>query len=372
VQLTTRIRTADLSDPRAGSGPVLSAHGIDVGVFAYPAGGRLTLFTRRNGDGRLLSYRNVPIPSALVGKPEAVLRLALVDARIAAFYGTAVDEWTQIGDVLTVNEMAADVMGGMELSSDSPSRLVTSVRFNDFQAEPITVLPVRAAPTPPAQVAASAASTPAPTAAASAPSQAVAVAQPYVYPETTGSSGPGVGTFVILLIIITLFLIKPFNRLVYLRNRTRKAWAEIDVQLKRRHDLILNYAEAVKGYARHESGTLEGVTRARAAAVSANTVQEHAQAEAALNANMRSLYAVVEAYPELKANENFLSLQNNLKDTEDKLAGARNQYNEEVMTYNTKVQSFPTNLVALIFRFKEREFFTVNEAEQREAPRAVI
>jgi len=177
---------------------------------------------------------------------------------------------------------------------------------------------------------------------------------------------------VILFIIGSLFLIKPFNRLVYLRNRARKAWAQIDVQLKRRHDLILNFVETVKGYAKHESSTLESVTQARAAATTASTVEEHSQAEAALNAKMRSLYAVVEAYPDLKANQNFMSLQSNLRETEDKLAGSRIEYNEEVLTYNTTVQSFPTNLVARIFRFKERDFFEVKEADQREAPKAEI
>ena len=186
------------------------------------------------------------------------------------------------------------------------------------------------------------------------------------------SSHPLIGLLVwgiVILIVGAIFcIIKPFNRLVYLRNRTRKAWAQIDVQLKRRYDLVYKYIEVVKEYAKHESSTLENVTRARAAAMNAVSIQERARAEAALNVKMKSLYAVAEAYPDLKANQNFLALQQSLTNTEDMLAAVRGAYNEEVLTYNTAVQSFPTNLVAFVFRFKERAFFEMEEAEQREAP----
>lgn len=375
VQLTARIRTADLSDPRAGGGLLLHAHDVDAGILTYPAGGKLMLFTRQSSTGRLLQNRTVPLPSTLAGRAEALLRLALVDARVAAFHSADGNAWTQVGENLSVNELAADVSGGMELYSDSGSRSVISVRFESFQADPITTLP-GPAPLPPPTVAAKA---PAP-----APSFPV-VAQPTPAPRPTyggslpaprRSSGfPFVGLLcvgAVILVLVTLFLIKPFNRLVYLRNRTLKAWSQIDVQLKRRHDLVLNYVEVVRGYAKHESGTLEGVARARSAAASATTVGERARAEAVLNATMQSLYAVVEANPQLKADQHFLSLQANLKETEDKLASARNEYNEEVLTYNTNVQSFPTNLIAWVFRFKQRDFFEVKEVEQREAPKAGI
>jgi LemA protein len=171
---------------------------------------------------------------------------------------------------------------------------------------------------------------------------------------------------IIIIVLGAIFcVIKPFNRLIYLRNRALKAWAQIDVQLKRRHDLIDKYIEAVKGYAKHESDTLESVTRARAAAMNAVTIQERSIAESALNVRIKSLYSVVEAYPELKANQNFLSLQQGLTNTEDMIAAVRSAYSEEVLIYNTAVQSFPTNLVAFVFRFKERAFFELDEAEQQ-------
>lgn len=374
VQLTAKIRTAGLSDPRAGGGLLLSAHGVDAGIVVYPATARLTLFTRQTSTGRLLLNRSMPIPATLVGQAEAYLRLALVDARVVAFFGPDTENWTPVGEVITVNEMTADISGGMELSAGSGSRLITSVNFEDFKAEPITLLPGQPAPPP---VAARPTTTPGTTPVLTPPTTPTPRPPVTTYPSRTAArTGIGIGGFLcfgaVLLVVVTLFLIKPFNRLVYLRNRTSKAWSQIDVQLKRRHDLILNYVEAVKGYAKHESSTLEGVARARSAAVNATSVGERAEAEAALNATMRSLYAVVEANPDLKANQNFLSLQSNLKETEDKLAAARNEYNEDVLTYNTCVQSFPTNLIAFAFRFKARDFFEVKEASQREAPRTGI
>lgn len=370
VQLTAKIRVADLSDPRAGGGLLLSAHDIDAGIMAYPAGGKLVIFTRQNSTGRALQNRTIPIPSTLTGKAEGYLRLALVEGRVAGFYGATPNEMTPVGDVLTVNELAADVSGGMELSGGSGSRLTATVRFEDFQAQDITTLPGQPVA---AQVAAVNSTSPRVQTQSPRPTTAP-VSYPVSYPAPRRSSGLGgiIVTLIFFLVVIALVLIKPFNRLVYLRNRARKGWAQIDVQLKRRHDLIGNYVETVKGYAKHESGTLEGVARARSAAANATSVGDRAKAEATLNVTMRSLYAVVEAYPQLKADQHFLALQGNLKDTEDKLAGARNDYNEEVMIYNTGVQSFPTNLIAMIFRFKERDFFEVSAEQERESPKAAI
>lgn len=370
VQLTAKIRAADLADPRAGGGLLLSAHGLDAGIMIYPAGGKLMLFTRQNDTGRVGQNRTIPIPSNLAGKAEAYLRLALVEGRLAGYYGLAPNEMTQVGEILPVTELAADVSGGMELSCGSGSRLIASVQFEDFQAQEITQLPGQ--PTP-AQVAA--ANNPPRNLTPSPRPVSAPVNYPVSYPPPRRSSSGFGGiliTLIFFLVVIAIVLIKPFNRLVYLRNRTQKAWAQIDVQLKRRHDLIGNYVETVKGYAKHESGTLEGVARARSAAASATSVGDRAKAEATLNATMRSLYAVVEGYPQLKADQHFLALQGNLKDTEDKLAAARNDYNEEVMVYNTGVQSFPTNLIALIFRFKARDFFEVSAEQERQSPKAAI
>ena len=181
---------------------------------------------------------------------------------------------------------------------------------------------------------------------------------------------------VVVLLIIWLLRklepIKTYNGLVLLRNKTQNAWSQIDVQLKRRHDLILNFVEVVKGYAKHERGTLDEVTQARSMAVNAKTVSERAQAENALSATMRTLYAVVEAYPDLKANSNFLSLQQNLTSTEDALADSRQRYNNTVLEYNTNVQTFPTNLLARLFRFRVRDFFELKSETEREAPVAAF
>ena len=368
VQLTVKVRLADLSDPYAGGGLLLSAHGIDVGMLAMPAGGKMQFYSRQSSTGRGLQSRTTPIPATLVGQAEAYLRLALVDGRVAGFFGASTNGMTQVGEVLTVTELAADVSGGLEMFCNSGSRTMSAASFEDFQAEPITALPGQPLPAVRDPQIDTLPKTP-PVARQTPPTQYPT----YPEPRRSSSGGSALGGFLcvgaIIIGLLTVFLIKPFNRLVYLRNRVKKAWAQIDVQLKRRHDLILNYVEAVKGYAKHESGTLEGVAKARSAAVNATSVDEKAKAEAALNASMRSIYAVVESYPELKANQNFLSLQGQLRETEDKLAGARNEYNEDVLTYNTQVQSFPTNIIALVFRFKASDFFELKEADQREAPK---
>jgi|GEM_PF-30480 Uncharacterized conserved protein len=378
VQLTARVRTANLADPRSSGGLILNALNVDAGVTAQPAAGKLTFFTRRSTDGRFLKIHSVSMPSALIGQGEVFLRLAVVDANVAGFFSSDNKDWKQIGNVLAVTEFASDLTGGFELNNDSSSRSITTVSFENVEIEPITALPLRTQPVSPTQVAASRQQT-AQAAPATPQAQAQSQSQSRQQFPTASKSSRIIGKLIGVLFfalfwlgIIAVLMIPSFNRLVYLRNRTRKAWSQIDVQLKRRHDLILNFVEAVKGYAKHEKGTLEGVTQARSAAVNATTVGERAKAEAALNSTMHSLYAVVESYPELKADQNFRSLQDNLKDTEDRLAHARHEYNEEVLHYNTKVQSFPSNVIAFIFRFKERDFFELKETDQRETPKAAL
>jgi len=170
--------------------------------------------------------------------------------------------------------------------------------------------------------------------------------------------------FIILIIIIIGWLISVFNRLVTLRNRTKEAWSDIDVQLKRRHDLIPNLIETVKGYATHEKEVFEKVTEARAKAISAQGLAEKGQAENMLSGTLKSLFAVAESYPELKANQNFLELQRELTDTEDKIQAARRFYNGNVRDLNIQIEIFPTNLIAGAFGFQKMEFFEIAEAEK--------
>jgi len=176
-----------------------------------------------------------------------------------------------------------------------------------------------------------------------------------------------------LVVIGGLFLVASYNRFVSQRNQVRQAWANIDTELRRRYDLIPNLVETVKGYASHERETFEAVTRARAAAASATgSPAAQAAAEGPLVAALRQLFAVAENYPELKANQNFLQLQGELANTEDRLQGARRFYNAQVQDYNRRVQSFPSNIVANMFRFKEEEFFEIEEAMRptlEQAPR---
>ena len=162
-----------------------------------------------------------------------------------------------------------------------------------------------------------------------------------------------------------------YNSLVRLRNRVRNAWAQIDVQLKRRHDLIPNLVETVKGYAGHEKETLENVTKARSQAVQAggSGVGAQARAEQALSGALGRLMMVVEQYPDLKANQNFLGLQEELTSTENKIGFSRQAYNDQVMKYNTKIQSVPSNIVAGMFNFGEEEFFELEDEAAREAPK---
>ncbi len=174
---------------------------------------------------------------------------------------------------------------------------------------------------------------------------------------------------VVVVVIVGIWLASVYNRLVTWRNRVDQTWAQIDVQLKRRYDLIPNLVETVKGYAKHERETFENVTKARAACMSATTPAQAAQAEGMLAGALKSLFAVAEAYPELKANQNFLQLQGELSNTENQISVTRDTYNETVRQYNTTLQVFPTNLIAGMFRFTPREFFKVESAEERQAPK---
>jgi LemA protein len=162
---------------------------------------------------------------------------------------------------------------------------------------------------------------------------------------------------VVIVVVVLAFFWFGYNSLVRNRNRVDNAWSQIDVQLKRRHDLIPNLVETVKGYAAHERGTFESVTNARANAINAQGPQQTAQAENMLTGALKSLFAVAEAYPDLKANQNFLQLQEELTATEDKVAYARQFYNDSVLTYNTRIQQFPTVLLAGMFHFEKRDFF---------------
>jgi LemA protein len=172
----------------------------------------------------------------------------------------------------------------------------------------------------------------------------------------------------IVVVVIAAFLISLFNSLVGLRNRVKNAWAQIDVQLKRRHDLIPNLVETVKGYVTHERETLESVTNARSRAVEASTVGDKSKAEADLSGALGRLMLVVENYPTLKANENFLALQEELTSTENKIAFARQSYNDAVLFFNNKIQMFPSNLIATMFNFVASEFFLVEDASEKAAP----
>jgi LemA protein len=167
-----------------------------------------------------------------------------------------------------------------------------------------------------------------------------------------------------LAVVLVGFFVLTYNRLVRLRNRTEAAWSQIDVQLERRHDLIPNLVETVKGYAAHERETLEAVVRARQQAVDATGVEDKAQAENILTGALRQLFAVAEAYPDLKANENFLALQEELTGTESRIAFARQFYNEQVLAYDNSLEVFPSNLVAGMFNFQPRPYFEAEEASR--------
>ncbi len=176
-------------------------------------------------------------------------------------------------------------------------------------------------------------------------------------------------TLLIVLGVAVLFLIFSYNRLVVLQNRVEEAWSDIDVQLKRRYNLIPNLVKTVKGYAEHERGTFEEITKARAEVIQAGSPSERTKAENHLSETLKSLFAVSENYPELRASENFLELQKELRDAEDKIQAARRFYNSSVRSFNNGVETFPTNILASLFGFSEKEFFQVRISEEREVPK---
>ncbi len=176
---------------------------------------------------------------------------------------------------------------------------------------------------------------------------------------------------IILIVVgvVALWAVLIYNRLVALRNRVKEAFSDISVQLKRRYDLIPNLVNTVKGYAAHEKGVFEKVTEARARAMGATGMQDKAAAENMLTGALKSLFAVAEAYPDLKASANFVELQRELRDTEDKIQAARRFYNTNVMSLNTKIETFPSNIIARGFTFKQAEFFELEEEAAKEAPK---
>lgn len=172
----------------------------------------------------------------------------------------------------------------------------------------------------------------------------------------------------VIIAVVAAWLIATYNGLITLKNQVDEAWSDIDVQLKRRYDLIPNLVATVKGYATHESGTLEKVIQARNSAMSAQGPHDKAVAENALSSTLKSIFALSEAYPDLKANANFLKLQDELSDTENKVQASRRFYNGNVRDFNTKLQVFPTNMIAGMLGFVKREFFEIGSEEERNAP----
>ena len=182
------------------------------------------------------------------------------------------------------------------------------------------------------------------------------------------------GGWIFLLVVAGLIIaaVAGYNKLVGLRQRSEEAWSDIDVQLKRRTDLIPNVVETVKGYAAHERGTLDAVVRARGAAMTAQTPDTRAQAENALTSALRQLFALAEAYPDLKANANFVQLQGSLGEIEDAIQNSRRYYNAVVRDLNTAVQAFPSNFIASFFRFHPRGYFELDSPRERQAPRVAF
>ncbi len=171
-----------------------------------------------------------------------------------------------------------------------------------------------------------------------------------------------------VVVVIALWVMMSFNSLITLRTRVEEAWSDIEIQLKRRYDLIPNLVSTVQGYAAHEKGVFQAVTEARTKAMGATGMQDKAAAENQLSGTLKSLFAVAEAYPQLKANENFLDLQKNLTDTEDKIQYSRRFYNTNVRDFNIGIQIFPKNMIAGAFGFKKKDMFEITEAAQRETP----
>ena len=175
-------------------------------------------------------------------------------------------------------------------------------------------------------------------------------------------------TVAVILVVLILWMVGIYNKFVQLRENTKNGWSQIDVQLKRRHDLIPNLVETAKGYMAHERGTLEGVIKARQQAVNASTLKDKQAAENFLSSTLRSLFAVSENYPNLKADQHMRQLHEELVSTENKITFARQYYNDEVNRLNTAVQSFPDNVIANAFQFKKREFFELEDASEKKVP----
>lgn len=175
--------------------------------------------------------------------------------------------------------------------------------------------------------------------------------------------------FIAIIIVIVLFFVSIYNSLIGLRNRVKNAWSQIDVQLKRRHDLIPNLIESVKGYMIHERQIMENITKYRSQAIDASTVGDKAKAEGMLSGALGQLRVQVENYPDLKANQNFLALQEELTSTENKISFSRQSYNDQVLFFNNKIQMFPSNIIAGMFSFKEEEFFEIEDKTEKAVPK---
>lgn len=173
----------------------------------------------------------------------------------------------------------------------------------------------------------------------------------------------------VVIAVVAMSLISIYNSLVSLRNQVKNAWAQIDVQLKRRHDLLPNLIETVKGYMTHENETLENITKARAGAVEASSIKDKIKAESELGSALGKFNLVVENYPDLKANQNFLALQEELTSTENKISFARQSYNDQVLFFNNKIEMFPSSIIAGMFNFTKTEFFELKNEAEREAPK---
>ncbi len=173
----------------------------------------------------------------------------------------------------------------------------------------------------------------------------------------------------VLVVLVAIFAVSIYNSLVQLRNQVKNAWSQIDVQLKRRHDLIPNLIETVKGYMKHERELLENVTKYRSQAMDAGSVGERSKAEGLLSGALGQLRVQIENYPDLKANQNFLALQEELTATENKISFSRQNYNDQVLFYNNKIQMFPSNILAGMFGFKQEEFFEIEEPTERQVPK---
>ncbi|HUV64005.1 MAG TPA: LemA family protein [Sedimentisphaerales bacterium] len=184
-----------------------------------------------------------------------------------------------------------------------------------------------------------------------------------------GLAGIVLIVIVVVLVLLVLFVIGIYNALIRLRNQVDNAWSQIDVQLKRRHDLIPNLVETARGYMKHERETFEAITKARSQAMGAKTVSESSKAEGLLGEALSKFMLVVENYPDLKANQNFLAVQEELTGTENRISFARQSYNDQVLFYNNKIQMFPSNIIAGMFAFGKRDFFEIEVAAEREVPK---